>query len=80
MFAEYHGQIDFILYIWYNIKDIVSNRDKTIGLLRSPTLGVEGCGLSSKGSDPLLMFFSALGWYLVNLTRYQPLFYARESR
>jgi hypothetical protein len=49
MFAEYYGQIDFILYIWYNIKDIVSNGDKTIGLLRSPTLGVEGLRAELEG-------------------------------
>lgn len=49
MFAEYYGQIDFISHIWYNIKDIVSNGDKTIGLLRLPTLGVKGLRAELEG-------------------------------
>ena len=49
MFAEYHGQIDFILYIWYNIKDIVSNGGQDYRTTEIADFGVEGLRAELEG-------------------------------
>lgn len=49
MFAEYHGQIDFILYIWYNIKDIVLNGGQDYRTTEIADFGVEGLRAELEG-------------------------------